>query len=318
MNLFKKLTTVASLATCIGLAVPTISHAAVGDQTLYPGAHNNDVAQLQDILKTRGYFPSSESTGRYDSKTEKAVKSYQKEHDLSTDGIAGPNTFKAMNLENTIGPELLSNGDKDYDVTILQSKLKELGYFKGESNGTFGLSTLNAVKDLQVSKKLLVDGVVGPYTKAALDLKVVSRDTNAPQEKTKAKDDNQNKQTEQPKQQKDTAKTSPEPKAHKQQSPSTKGKTISVKSTAYTADCPGCSGKTATGLDLKAHPDAKVIAVDPSVIPLGSKVYVPGYGTAIASDTGGAIDGHIIDVYFKGKGQATSWGVKNLTVTILK
>ena len=55
---------------------------------------------------------------------------------------------------------------------------------------------------------------------------------------------------------------------------------------------------TATGLILNNNPNAKVIAVDPSVIPLGTKVYVEGYGYAVAADTGGAIKGHKIDVFF--------------------
>ena len=50
------------------------------------------------------------------------------------------------------------------------------------------------------------------------------------------------------------------------------------------------------GHNLTANPNMKLIAVDPSVIPLGSTVYVESYGTAIAGDTGGAIKGHIIDL----------------------
>lgn len=96
------------------------------------------------------------------------------------------------------------------------------------------------------------------------------------------------------------------------------GREIYVKSTAYTAYCAGCSGKTATGYDLRANPGAKVIAVDPSVIPLGTKVYVEGYGDAIASDTGSAIKGNKIDVFFPSKQQAYSWGVKNVKIRILE
>ncbi|WLV24317.1 LysM peptidoglycan-binding domain-containing protein [Aciduricibacillus chroicocephali] len=96
------------------------------------------------------------------------------------------------------------------------------------------------------------------------------------------------------------------------------GKQITVQSTAYTADCAGCSGVTATGVNLKANRNAKVIAVDPSVIPLGSKVYVPGYGTAIAADTGGAIKGNRIDVHVPSKSQAYNWGRKSVTVTVVQ
>ena len=75
------------------------------------------------------------------------------------------------------------------------------------------------------------------------------------------------------------------------------GREIFVTATAYTASCSGCSGTTATGINLHANPNAKVIAVDPNVIPLGSKVFVEGYGYAIAADTGGAIKGNKIDVF---------------------
>jgi uncharacterized protein YabE (DUF348 family) len=90
-----------------------------------------------------------------------------------------------------------------------------------------------------------------------------------------------------------------------------------VSSTAYTASCNGCSGVTTTGINLKANPGVKVIAVDPSVIPLGSKVYVEGYGYAVAADTGGAIRGNKIDVFFSSKSDAYSWGRKSVKVKIL-
>ncbi|MBT2757064.1 LysM peptidoglycan-binding domain-containing protein [Mesobacillus foraminis] len=94
-------------------------------------------------------------------------------------------------------------------------------------------------------------------------------------------------------------------------------KEITVSATAYTADCKGCSGTTATGVDLKANPNQKVIAVDPSVIPLGTKVHVQGYGYATASDTGGAIKGNKIDVFIPNHNDAVEWGRKQVKVTII-
>jgi 3D (Asp-Asp-Asp) domain-containing protein/LysM repeat protein len=94
-------------------------------------------------------------------------------------------------------------------------------------------------------------------------------------------------------------------------------KVITVKATAYTASCDGCSGTTATGLNIKENPNAKVIAVDPNVIPLGSKVYVEGFGEATAADTGGAIKGNRIDVFIPSEQDALNFGVKRLKVTIL-
>ena len=98
---------------------------------------------------------------------------------------------------------------------------------------------------------------------------------------------------------------------------STSGKEIYVSSTAYTASCKGCSGVTSTGVDLKSNPDAKIIAVDPSVIPMGSKVYVEGYGYAVAADKGGAIKGNRIDVFFSSKNDAYRWGVKKVKIRVL-
>ncbi|MFG6150783.1 ubiquitin-like domain-containing protein [Halobacillus sp. B23F22_1] len=96
-----------------------------------------------------------------------------------------------------------------------------------------------------------------------------------------------------------------------------KSETLHMKATAYTADCTGCSGKTATGVDLNANPDKKVVAVDPSVIPLGSKVWVEGYGTAVAADTGGAIKGNKIDVHVPSTAEAQSFGSKTVEVKVL-
>ncbi|MFW0908941.1 LysM peptidoglycan-binding and 3D domain-containing protein [Bacillus altitudinis] len=94
-------------------------------------------------------------------------------------------------------------------------------------------------------------------------------------------------------------------------------KEMTVTATAYTANDGGISGITATGVNLNKNPNAKVIAVDPNVIPLGSKVYVEGYGEAIAADTGGAIKGNKIDVHVPSKSQAKNWGVKSVKVKVL-
>lgn len=92
---------------------------------------------------------------------------------------------------------------------------------------------------------------------------------------------------------------------------------ITVTATAYTPSCAGCSGITATGLNVKANPHAKVIAVDPSVIPLGTKVHIEGFGVYTAADTGGAIKGKRIDILMATKHTALQFGRKQLKITIL-
>ena len=90
-------------------------------------------------------------------------------------------------------------------------------------------------------------------------------------------------------------------------------KTLSMEATAY-------SGGTLTAMGLKPVRDPggiSTIAVDPSVIPLGSKVYIPGYGYAIASDTGGVIKGNIIDLYMNSHDECISWGRRQVTLHIV-
>jgi len=95
-------------------------------------------------------------------------------------------------------------------------------------------------------------------------------------------------------------------------------KVINMKSTAYNSAETG-SNITASGAVAVRNPSGySTIAVDPSVIPLGTKVYVEGYGYAIAQDTGGAIKGNIIDVYFNTMTEVNAWGVKYVNVYILE
>lgn len=93
-------------------------------------------------------------------------------------------------------------------------------------------------------------------------------------------------------------------------------KEMTMTATAYTAYCKGCSGTTKTGINLRENPDLKVIAVDPKVIPLGTKVFVEGYGYAVAGDTGGAIKGNKIDVFTPNTTDANQWGVKTVKVRV--
>lgn len=95
-------------------------------------------------------------------------------------------------------------------------------------------------------------------------------------------------------------------------------KELTVTATAYTISCKGCRGITATGINLKKHPNSKVISVDPRVIPLGSKVYVEGYGYAIAADKGSSVKGNKIDVFYPTLKQCYKWGNKKVKIRIVK
>lgn len=86
--------------------------------------------------------------------------------------------------------------------------------------------------------------------------------------------------------------------------------TLTVQATGYTHT----GNRTATG----TWPKRGTIAVDPRVIPLGTRIYVPGYGYGIAEDTGGAVKGRIIDLFFETREEAIKWGRRTVTIKILK
>jgi 3D (Asp-Asp-Asp) domain-containing protein/peptidoglycan hydrolase CwlO-like protein len=90
-------------------------------------------------------------------------------------------------------------------------------------------------------------------------------------------------------------------------SPAGDGQTLTVVATGY-----ALRGRTATGLPTAWG----VVAVDPSVIPLGTRMTIPGYGEGIAADTGSAVQGNMIDLWFPTAAQALGWGRRTLTITL--
>jgi 3D (Asp-Asp-Asp) domain-containing protein len=73
-------------------------------------------------------------------------------------------------------------------------------------------------------------------------------------------------------------------------------------------------GKTAFGVPVRKG----VVAVDPKLIPLGTKLHVPGYGPALAADVGYAIKGRVIDLWFPSTAQARAWGRQTVTITVYR
>lgn len=94
------------------------------------------------------------------------------------------------------------------------------------------------------------------------------------------------------------------------------GRTVSVEATAYSLNQPELGNITYSGIDLRQNPN--VIAVDPSFIPLGSRINVPGYGEFIAGDTGGAIKGNRIDIHMTDIQQALQFGRRSIEVQIIE
>ncbi|KNH22901.1 peptidase [Priestia megaterium] len=172
----KKLVATMTVASAL-FASPIISNAAFGDQTLKSGMKNNDVKQLQQVLKQKGYFKNSTTTTYFGSITKQSVVNFQKANRLAVDGIVGPATFKALNVASsnqgsntaTAGTKVLKQGMTSSDVQKLQQILKQKGYFKNSTTTTyFGSITKQAVVNFQKANRLVADGIVGPATWKAL------------------------------------------------------------------------------------------------------------------------------------------------------
>ncbi len=73
-------------------------------------------------------------------------------------------------------------------------------------------------------------------------------------------------------------------------------------------------GKTASGVPVRKG----VVAVDPRLIPLGTRLHIPGYGPGLAADVGTAIKGRIIDLWFPSTALARKWGRRTVTITVYR
>lgn len=89
-------------------------------------------------------------------------------------------------------------------------------------------------------------------------------------------------------------------------------RTMNVWATWYTAASAGGNGRTATGTGVYRG----IVAVDPSVIPLGTRMFIPGYGYGLAADTGGGIRGYMIDLGF-GPDDVVDWRTRTVDICIL-
>lgn len=96
--------------------------------------------------------------------------------------------------------------------------------------------------------------------------------------------------------------------------PSRRGRSMSMRASAYSAHDPGNGNYTYRGNLLRKG----LVAVDPMVIPLGTRLYIQGYGYAIADDIGGAIKGDRIDVAFDTRSEALDFGLRRVVVYILE
>ena len=178
------------------------------------------------------------------------------------------------------GKMLVKQGSRGEAVKQVQELLIEKGFLTGKADGICGKMTVEAIKVFQQENHLEVDGICGPETFEALK--------KAPHHDPKA--------------------------VKEEQHHPHKGEAVYVEATAYSAYDPGNGPNTASGTPVRHG----VIAVDPSFIPLGSKVYIPGYGEAVAEDIGWGIKGNIIDIAFDSHEEALMFGRQELEIYIIE
>ena len=170
-------------------------------------------------------------------------------------------------------------------VQHVQELLIKAGYLAGAADGVAGPLTRAAIEACQKEHGLTVDGICGAATYGVLsggaEYDPVALGIH-------------------------------EERAHEVSRGG--GRALYVSATAYSAHDPGNGSRTATGTLVRRG----VIAVDPSVIPLGTRVFIPGYGEAVAEDIGGGIHGQRIDVAFDTHAEALMFGRQDLEIFIME
>ena len=176
--------------------------------------------------------------------------------------------------------DVIKLGMEGDGVVYLQNKLAEHGFYEGEASGVADADTIDALKNFQSSRGMKADGICGRKTYFALDTQEEPVNLNDYEFSSEVPDFS---------------------------------RVIRVEATAYSSAEPGLSAYTALGTICQRG----VIATDPSIIPLGTRVFIPGYGYAIAEDTGGAIVGHKIDVAFDTIAECYEFGRQFIDIYIL-
>ncbi len=280
------------------VAVNSGSDTEPGSGALKPGMSGNRVRALQELLFKHGYL-LTEPDGIYGTLTEHAVINFQRDTGLTVDGICGSETIaRLQNRQAVHGDDsssavlreqssyaapgsVIKPGMHGDGVTLLQEYLIDFGYLSGHADGLYGPQSVAALKRFQADNGLEADGICGSATYAAFSM--------SPQT------------------------TAPVPPPAPIPSDQIRGRLIHVYATAYSPMDPGLSLYTATGKFLRRG----IIAVDPAFIPLGTHVYIPGYGEATADDIGGSIHGNHIDIAFDTHEEALNFGHQSLDIYLL-
>jgi peptidoglycan hydrolase-like protein with peptidoglycan-binding domain len=134
----------------------------LAEPVLRKGSNDPAVRDLQQVLKALGHDP-----GPIDG-TESAVKAFQKEKEITVDGIVGKVTWINVDEADQSEP-VLRIGSTGLPVRRAQKRMSLVGFDVGGVDGRYGAKTESAVKDLQQRSQVTIDGVVGPQTWAIID-----------------------------------------------------------------------------------------------------------------------------------------------------
>ena len=241
------------------------------------GDRGKEVEELQALLVAQGYLLDT-ADGVFGNNTEYAVLVFQKEHGLTPDGRVGKETMRAL-LEN----------QKQFEGQQASRNTRSLEVSRFGDRGRNIEEVQLKLVDSGFSPGA-VDGVFGDGTKEALirfqrhyGLPVTGTVDSATWSKLSIK----------------------------RGKPTSYKKTLEMEASAYSSYESGTH--TARGNALRRG----YVSVDPNVIPLGTEVYVEGYGYAVADDTGGAIIGHRIDLAMDSYNEAIQFGRRTVKVYIL-
>ena len=222
-------------------------------------------------------YLSDGADGVFGSGTESAVRRFQADHGLDADGVVGAQTLSALTRSDSVATDVVSQ--------------------PGDSSGT--VSDIQRRLSNNGYSTVGVDGVYGNGTAQAVRAFQESQGINATgvvDLRTKRAlyalgNGNRNNSD----------------------GVGSYQKRMVMDATAYTAHDPGNSGYTANGNRLVRG----LVSVDPNVIPLGTRLYIEGYGYAVADDTGGAINGDRIDLGMDSRTEANNFGRQNVVVYVL-
>ena len=158
------------------------ANSAKDDDSLRMGDSGSAVKDLQTKLKKLGYYDGTvDST--FGSGTYAAVKAFQKKYNLTADGVAGSETLKKLdsaykNADSDKDDDSLRKGATGSAVKDLKTKLKKLGFYNAYVDGSYGDTTVAAVKAFQKKYNLTADGVAGSETLKKLDTAYKNADSN--------------------------------------------------------------------------------------------------------------------------------------------